>query len=436
MGKGGNSAVAGSSPLTWPEVSKHCKKDDRWIVVDGEVYDVSRWAKKHPGGSRLLGHYAGQDASEAFRAFHNDPVMVRKYMKPLHVGSLVPSEEKQKEIKEDFEQLRQTVTKMGLFKPSVTFFTLSIVELIALEVFAYWVILTYGNNWLPWTLALVALATLQAQGGWIQHDYGHLSVFKSSSWNHAFHIFTMNVMKGAGADWWNHMHYQHHAKPNVIDKDPDVRLEKLFVLGDTMAERAAKKWKKSLPYNLQHRYFFATLPPLLFPLYFQFMIFRHTITRRKWFELFTLMLFYVRFFAFFTTQMGLFGAMKFYFCVRVLESHWFVWVSQSNHIPMSIEDDKERPWLALQMYATCDIEKGHFNDWFTGHLNHQIEHHLFPTMPRHNLYKAVPLVRSLCEKHGIPYTTKTLLGAFGDIIRSLESSGQIWNAYYHAYHMS
>lgn len=60
--------------------------------------------------------------------------------------------------------------------------------------------------------------------------------------------------------------------------------------------------------------------------------------------------------------------------VRVLESHWFTWVSQSNHIPMDIDRDTAEPWIRLQMKATCDIEQSFFNDWFTGHLNFQIEH--------------------------------------------------------------
>ena len=37
--------------------------------------------------------------------------------------------------------------------------------------------------------------------------------------------------------------------------------------------------------------------------------------------------------------------------VRCLDSQWFVWVSQSNHIPMDIEEDKDRPWLALQVFC-------------------------------------------------------------------------------------
>jgi fatty acid desaturase len=88
------------------------------------------------------------------------------------------------------------------------------------------------------------------------------------------------------------------------------------------------------------------------------------------------------------------------------------------------------------LHATCDIEKSQFNDWFTGHLNFQIEHHLFPTMPRHNLYKIQPLVRALCEKHRVPYQVKTLSEAFADIVRSLRHSGEVWLAYRDAYNLS
>ena len=60
---------------------------------------------------------------------------------------------------------------------------------------------------------------------------------------------------------------------------------------------------------------------------------------------------------------------------RLAESAWFVWVSQSNHIVMDVhEEDESDTWLSLQLKATCNIERSWFNDWFTGHLNMQIEH--------------------------------------------------------------
>lgn len=42
---------------------------------------------------------------------------------------------------------------------------------------------------------------------------------------------------------------------------------------------------------------------------------------------------------------------------------------------------------------------------------------LFPTMPRHNLGKIAPLVKSLCKKHNLPYRCSPLFTAFGDIVR-------------------
>lgn len=39
------------------------------------------------------------------------------------------------------------------------------------------------------------------------------------------------VLQGASAGWWNHRHFQHHAKPNVFKKDPDVNMLNAFVVG-------------------------------------------------------------------------------------------------------------------------------------------------------------------------------------------------------------
>lgn len=39
--------------------------------------------------------------------------------------------------------------------------------------------------------------------------------------------------QGASANWWNHRHFQHHAKPNIFHKDPDVNMLHVFVLGES-----------------------------------------------------------------------------------------------------------------------------------------------------------------------------------------------------------
>lgn len=42
-------------------------------------------------------------------------------------------------------------------------------------------------------------------------------------------------------------------------------------------------------------------------------------------------------------------------------------------------------------------------DWFHGGLQFQIEHHLFPRVPRRNLRRIAPAVKKFCKKHDLPY---------------------------------
>ncbi|XP_072033826.1 acyl-CoA (8-3)-desaturase-like [Amphiura filiformis] len=439
MGKGGDqqervpSGGVGQG-LSWEEIGQRDGKAgrDKWLVIDGQVYNITRWSKKHPGGHKVISHYAGQDASEAFLAFHNNQKEVRKYLKAFHVGHVIPSEWKEKEIVKDMKELRLTVEKMGLFKPSVFFFAFQIFQIIGFDVLAYLNLYFYGVSFSTFSLSAFLLGMSQTLAGWTQHDFGHLSISKKTWVNQILHYFTMGTLKGASSRWWNHMHYQHHAKPNVINKDPDVRLELLFVVGKKMPKTIAESGKSTMPYNWQDKYFPILGPPLLFPLYFQWMLFYYIFTRKQWLDLAFCLSFYVKFFILYIPILGIWKTLVLMEIMRVIESIWFTWVSQSNHIPMEIDEDTAKPWLELQLRATCNLEKNMFNDWFTGHLNFQVEHHLFPTMPRHNLHRAQPLVKSLCAKHGIDYKVKTLYGGFKDILGSLHESGKIWfDAYYH-----
>lgn len=69
MGKGGNQGegvLEREAPVPtfrWEEIQKHNLRTDQWLVIDRKVYDVTRWASRHPGGRRVLGHHAGEDAT-------------------------------------------------------------------------------------------------------------------------------------------------------------------------------------------------------------------------------------------------------------------------------------------------------------------------------------------------------------------------------------
>ncbi|XP_016324433.1 fatty acid desaturase 2-like [Sinocyclocheilus anshuiensis] len=415
---------------TWEEVQKHTKSGDQWIVVERKVYNVSQWVKRHPGGLRIIGHYAGEDATDAFNAFHPNLQLVRKYMKPLLIGELEasePSQDRQKNgaLVEDFRALREHLEAEGCFKTQPLFFILHLGHILLLEAIALMMVWYFGTGWINTAIVAVILATAQSQAGWLQHDFGHLSVFKNSRWDHLLHKFVIGHLKGASASWWNHRHFQHHAKPNILKKDPDVNLLNAFVVGNVQPVEYGIKKIKNLPCNHQHKYFFIG-PPLLIPVYFQFQIFHNMIAHGLWVDLVWCISYYVRYFLCYTQFYGVLWAVLLFNIVRFMESHWFVWVTQMSHIPMDIDYEKHQDWLIMQLVATYNIEQSYFNDWFSGHLNFQIEHHLFPMMPRHNYWHAAPRVRALCDKYGVKYQEKSLYEAFADIIRSLEKSGELW----------
>ncbi|KAK3083286.1 hypothetical protein FSP39_018599 [Pinctada imbricata] len=432
MGKEGTACENGVAKvpvyLTMEEVSKHDSAKDNWLMIDGKVYDLSRWAKKHPGGAKILGHFAGQDATDAWTAFHNDKDFVSKYMKALYVGDV--KDWRETEIKKDFRELRKHVEDSGWMKVNPGFFSFHLAHIIALEILAYFLISYMGGGMSSFLLGAIILATAQAQAGWTQHDYGHMSVFKSHKMNHIFHHLVIGHLKAASSHWWNFRHFQHHAKPNILNKDPDVDIAYLFVLGDRVPRAWGLRKKGFMPYNFQQSYFFFIGPPLLLPIYFHIENILFVFKRKDWVDLLMTVSFFFRFFWLYAPFFGGWGTFAFYMFIRFLESHWFTWVTQMSHLPLRIDKEADEDWFSSQLYTTCNVDSSPFNDWFTGHLNFQIEHHLFPTMPRHNLHKVAPLVRSMCKKHGLPYRIKPLLGAFGDIVSSLKKSGEIW---YEAY---
>ena len=72
------SAVApsssGAKEFTTADVAKHNKKDDIWVVVNGQVLDVTSFLPDHPGGEKAILLYAGRDATEEFNMLHDPKV--------------------------------------------------------------------------------------------------------------------------------------------------------------------------------------------------------------------------------------------------------------------------------------------------------------------------------------------------------------------------
>ncbi|KAL2171750.1 hypothetical protein VTG60DRAFT_1748 [Thermothelomyces hinnuleus] len=76
-----------SKTFTQGDVASHNKADSLWIVIDGDVYDLTKFQDDHPGGKKILQRVAGKDASKQFWKYHNEGIL-KKYQKQLQIGSL------------------------------------------------------------------------------------------------------------------------------------------------------------------------------------------------------------------------------------------------------------------------------------------------------------------------------------------------------------
>mmetsp|Transcript_4836 Transcript_4836/g.13537 ORF Transcript_4836/g.13537 Transcript_4836/m.13537 type:complete len:610 (+) Transcript_4836:55-1884(+) len=69
------------------EVAKHNKEDDCWVIVNGEVLDVTSFLDDHPGGKKPIMIFAGRDASAEFNMLHK-PDVVEKYAPEVIIGKI------------------------------------------------------------------------------------------------------------------------------------------------------------------------------------------------------------------------------------------------------------------------------------------------------------------------------------------------------------
>jgi predicted heme/steroid binding protein len=77
---------------TMDEVKKHDTAEDLWMIIYNKVYDVTDFAKDHPGGVEVLYDCGGADATEAFDdVAHSDNAF--NMLEPYLIGKIVNSQQ-------------------------------------------------------------------------------------------------------------------------------------------------------------------------------------------------------------------------------------------------------------------------------------------------------------------------------------------------------
>lgn len=249
--------------------------------------------------------------------------------------------------------------------------------------------------------------------GWLMHDAAHGGTFASTAANKRFAALTAGLM-GEFPSGWTYGHGRHHAAPNVRGRDLD-QAERWD------PERRYRTWAGAfvgllLFSRFKGRYLPKTL--LLLGLRDGYFCYQHARARFRR-ELAASLCGFALQLAFFSLVFGAWGPLLF-LAHTSLGMLYLNTVFAGNHYDLESFDEAtaaKLPFAELQIRTSRNYPPGVLAAFVFGGLEYQIEHHLFPSMPRAGLRRAAPFVRAYCEAHGLPYQQQPFVRSIVGVLR-------------------
>jgi sphingolipid 8-(E/Z)-desaturase len=418
--------------FTLDEVRQHKEADDMFLLIENEVYDVTEFAKTHPGGS-IIYKYGGKDASDQFRAFHRP--RVAGYLKKFHVGSLDPKDAPEVDpATKDYRELRSKLWKEGYFKANPTFYNLKHCVWISLVALSVMTILNTSNFYVQTLFGGACLGIGWQQAAFLAHDAAHHGIREPpkkgcTNW---LAWFLGSVVFGISTNMWNEEHSMHHAITVRPREDPQFNYLPIWLIDmkELCNEKVDGKGGYKLnPFirflvSLQH---FTFVPLILIigrvnlhliSIGFEL---KSIFLERKLKEGLTGILGMAIYWTWHLALLSLLPSTtsRVWFSVASHLSagilHIQLLLSHLNVQTMDEEEEDSAGFFKFQMAVSRNIDVHWTENWFHGGLEYQIEHHLFPQLPRHELGNVKPMVEELCEKHGVLYRNDS----FGEAMKGV-----------------
>ncbi|MFD7898205.1 fatty acid desaturase family protein [Streptomyces sp. NPDC059568] len=333
----------------------------------------------------------------------------------------------------DFAPLLRTVREQGLLERRVAWYARGItVNFLFLGAIITGMALL-GPSW--WTLLLAPLlAVVSARMAFVGHDAGHSQITADRGRGRLVQLVHANLLLGMSQEWWNDKHNRHHANPNHIDKDPDVAADILvFTQHQTAGRSGLRRW---LTCHQAWLFFpLTTLEGIALKVYGFRAVFSGSSgpedegmpTRKRVVEGLLLTAHVVAYVTLLLTTMTVGQAVVFALIHQMLLGLHLGMAFAPNHKGMEMPDaGNGEGWghLRRQVLTSRNVRGGMLTDWFLGGLNYQIEHHLFPSMPRPHLRLAQPLVRAHCLALGVPYTETGLVESYRQALSHMHHVGE------------
>jgi fatty acid desaturase len=322
----------------------------------------------------------------------------------------------------DYADLMRLVRGAGLLDRRPVFYAVHIAVGLLMLAAGWTAFVLVGDSW--WQLVTAGfLAVAFAQNGFLAHDAGHRQVFRSRRANEVVGLVHGNLAIGLVFGWWVDKHHRHHAHPNQEGLDPDIGGENLVYTG---AQAGGRRGLGRLVARYQGVLFFPMLLLLALNLHVSG---AKALTRPGYRNrLPEALLFGLHVAGYLTVVLLVLSPVKALVFVLVQQGLLGLYLGSvfaPNHKGMPIlSRDDDRDFLRRQVLTARNVRGGRLTDLLLGGLNYQIEHHLFPSMPRPSLRRAQPLVHAYCLGHGLPYAQTSLIDSYRQALHHLDRVGR------------
>jgi fatty acid desaturase len=324
----------------------------------------------------------------------------------------------------DYARLSRAVRADRLLDRTVWRYVLRIALTLGFFAMCWWLLVAIGPSWLV-LIPAGLLGVASTQVAFLGHDGGHQQITATRAGNNAVGLIAGNLLSGLSIGWWVDKHNRHHANPNKEDHDPDIGEG---VLAFTTAAAANRNsWLAKAVTRHQAALFFPLLTLEGLNLHVSSITYlsgarsaKHRMT-----EIALLAAHMLAYIGGILLVLPPVQALAFIAVHQAVFGFYMGCSFAPNHKGMPIIAAQEKlDYLRRQVLTSRNVRGGWFVDQLLGGLNYQIEHHLFPSMPRPNLRRAQRLVRDYCAHHCIPYTETSLIESYSLALGYLHSLGE------------
>lgn len=320
-----------------------------------------------------------------------------------------------------YAELKRRVEAAGLMKKKPAYYVLMLVTNSILFAGTLWLLVLVHSVWAT-ALIAAALGLVSGQLGFQLHDSGHRQMFPSRRLNTVIGIVTGNALLGMSHGWWVDKHNRHHGNPNNLDLDPDIGIGVIaYSEEQAVAKRGIARWIVRHQAGL----FFVLIFGLAFAMHVNSVRFLVGAPRRtRLVEAAVLCVHALAFPALLVVMVGPWRALLVIVVQKCVGGFYLASVFAPNHKGMpQIEKGEELDFLRSQVLTSRNVRSNPITDLIYGSLNYQIEHHLFPTMPRCNIRRAHKIVRDYCAEVGVPYYETSIYRSYREILSFLHEVG-------------